>query len=133
MAGEDIVDIVDTVVTFTLTDPETGLSFTDAIRIPGNLTDTELKRARADVERQKQERFEAWKTAIATPAPAPDPVVVLEQLAEQRAQVQAQVEQAVAAVVADPELAARADEIPVVAAVIDEVQAAAVVDVPIEG
>lgn len=124
---------VTTTVRFTVVDEATGLSFTDAITRPGNLTDTELKRARAGIEREKAERFAAWREAILTPAPPPDPVVVLEQLAEQRAQVQAQVEQAVALVVADPELAARADEIPVVAAVIDEVQAAAVADVPIEG
>jgi hypothetical protein len=39
--------------------------------------------------------------------------------------IQEQVEQTVAQVVADPELSARADEIPAVAAVIDEVQAQA--------
>lgn len=116
-------DDVTTTIRFTIIDEDTGLSFTDAISIPGNLTDSELKRAMAGVEREKQARFEAWKTAIATPAPAVDPVDELAWVVEQAATLDDRKAALVSEIVADDVLSARADADPVIAAVIVAVQA----------
>lgn len=122
---------VTTTVRFTVVDEATGLSFTDAISVPGNLTDSEMKRARAGIEREKAARFAAWKAAISTPAPAPDPVAELASVAEQAAALEDRKTVLVETITADPELAARADEDPAIAAVIDQVQAQA--DAPVQG
>jgi hypothetical protein len=47
---------------FTITDPDSGLQFTDAIYY-------EVGNEPADLEAQKQARFDAWKEAINNPPP----------------------------------------------------------------
>ncbi len=49
---------------FTITDPDTGYSFTDALVMPQGEYEALQE---DDIESQKQERFDNWKEAIATP------------------------------------------------------------------
>ena len=117
LVSEDIEEVT-TTVRFTIEDPETGLSFTDAISVPGNLTDSEMKRARAGIEREKAARFAAWKAAISTPA-----LRRIRSRSWRRSQSRPRrlgpQDRARQTITADPELAARADEDPAIAAVID--------------
>ncbi|MCU1590647.1 MAG: hypothetical protein JWP11_1903 [Frankiales bacterium] len=86
-APEDEVQVQ---VRFTV--PATGGfdAFTDALYVP--LEDYPQLGQSGELERMKAERYEAWKTAVSTPA-EPDPVADGPSRAEQLAELQTTAEQ----------------------------------------
>jgi len=118
------MDVVETVTTFEYTDPETGLVYRDAIRREGNLTDTELRRAHASIEAEKQDRIENWKATLSAPPVVveADPVQELVDVASQLDALEARRDVLVETVRADPGLVEAAAEIPAVADLIADPQ-----------
>ena len=112
-------------LSFTFTrETSLGVSFTDCIRLeaPVPLSAKRAAELEAEAEAEMDRRVAAYESVVATPSVVVDPVAELTSVVEQLGVLQDRRDSLVSVVVADEELSARADENPVIAAVIDEVQ-----------
>lgn len=80
-----MADQVDIRIMFSLTDPDTGLAYTDALYF--SVADYQAL-APGQLEELEQARFDTWKTLIANPPPVSPPLPLDQQVAQVVEQIQ---------------------------------------------